>query len=53
VTFGGLKNEVAYDDHALGIDPDIQQMFYGPEPGQPDESGQVNDLRNPDGDAAP
>jgi prevent-host-death family protein len=46
VTFGGLKGEVAYDDQAFGIDPDIQQMFYGPEPGQPDKPGE------PDGDAA-
>jgi prevent-host-death family protein len=49
VTFGGLKGEVAYDDQAFGIDPDIQQMFYGPEhsqPGNSDESGR------PGGDAA-
>jgi prevent-host-death family protein len=38
VTFGGLKGQVAYDDQAFGIDPDIQQMFYGPEPSQLDES---------------
>jgi antitoxin (DNA-binding transcriptional repressor) of toxin-antitoxin stability system len=29
VTFGGLKGEVAYTDDAFGIDPDIQEMFYG------------------------
>ncbi|HET9895244.1 MAG TPA: type II toxin-antitoxin system Phd/YefM family antitoxin [Streptosporangiaceae bacterium] len=29
VTFGGLKGEIAYDDDAFGIDPDIQRMFYG------------------------
>jgi prevent-host-death family protein len=29
VTFGGLKGEIAYDDAAFGIDPDIQEMFYG------------------------
>ena len=29
VTFGGLKGEVAYSDQAFGLDPDIQQMFYG------------------------
>jgi prevent-host-death family protein len=29
VTFGGLKGELAYDDDAFGIDPDIQEMFYG------------------------
>jgi prevent-host-death family protein len=49
VTFGGLKGEVAYSDQAFGLDPDIQRMFYGPEPGQPDEAG---DLNGPDGDAA-
>lgn len=29
VTFGGLKGEIAYDDGSFGIDPDIQEMFYG------------------------
>jgi prevent-host-death family protein len=29
VTFGGLKGELSYTDDAFGIDPDIQQMFYG------------------------
>ncbi len=29
VTFGGLRGEIAYDDDAFGIDPDIQEMFYG------------------------
>ncbi|HEX8008550.1 MAG TPA: hypothetical protein VF482_19230 [Trebonia sp.] len=29
VTFGGLEGEIAYDDAAFGIDPDIQEMFYG------------------------
>jgi prevent-host-death family protein len=29
VTFGGLKGEIAYADEAFGIDPDIQEMFYG------------------------
>ena len=33
MTFGGLKGEVAYSDQAFDIDPDIQQMFYGPVPG--------------------
>ena len=33
VTFGGLRGEIAYDDEAFGLDPDIQQMFYGPEGG--------------------
>ena len=49
VTFGGLKGEVVYSDQAFGLDPDIQQMFYGPAPAQPGESG---DLGGPDGDAA-
>ncbi len=52
VTFGGLKGEVAYSDQAFGLDPDIQQMFYGPEPRQPDESSESGDLNGPDGDAA-
>jgi prevent-host-death family protein len=30
VAFGGLKGEISYDDQAFEIDPDIQQMFYGP-----------------------
>jgi prevent-host-death family protein len=38
VTFGGLKGEISYDDEAFGIDPDIQQMFYGPERSRPGES---------------
>jgi hypothetical protein len=29
VAFGGLKGEVAYSDQAFGLDPDIQQLFYG------------------------
>lgn len=29
VTFGGLKGQLAYTDDAFGIDPDIQEMFYG------------------------
>jgi len=32
VTFGGMKGEVIYGDQAFGLDPDIQQMFYGPDP---------------------
>src|ERR1035437_5225373 len=32
VTFGGLKGEIAYSDDAFGIDPDIQEMFYGDAP---------------------
>ena len=49
VTFGGLKGEVTYSDQAFVLDPDIQQMFYGPEPNRPDESGDLNGL---DGDPA-
>jgi len=49
VRFGGLKGEVAYSDQAFGLDPDIQQMFYGSDPGQASESG---DLAKPDGDAS-
>jgi prevent-host-death family protein len=29
VTFGGLRGEITYTDDAFGIDPDIQDMFYG------------------------
>jgi prevent-host-death family protein len=43
VSFGGLKGEVRYDDQAFGVDPDIQRMFYGPEHGQPGESGQADE----------
>jgi len=39
VTFGGLKGQISYDDQAFGIDPDIQQMFYGPGHSQPGERG--------------
>ena len=49
VTFGGLKGEVAYSDQAFDIDPDIQQMFYGPDPGSAGGSG---DVTGSDGDAA-
>ncbi|HEY2269505.1 MAG TPA: type II toxin-antitoxin system prevent-host-death family antitoxin [Streptosporangiaceae bacterium] len=42
VTFGGMKGEVVYSDQAFGLDPDIQQMFYG------SDSGAAGD-----GDAAP
>ena len=50
VTFGGLKGEVSYDDRAFGIDPDIQQMFYGPEASQ---AGEASESGRPGGDAAP
>jgi hypothetical protein len=53
VRFGGLKGEVAYDDHAFGIDPDIQRMFYGPEHSQPDEAGPSGEAGRAAGDAAP
>jgi prevent-host-death family protein len=53
VTFGGLKGEVTYDDQAFGIDPDIQQMFYGPEHSQPDKAGEPDEHGKPGGDAAP
>jgi prevent-host-death family protein len=46
VTFGGLKGEIAYDDQAFDIGPDIQQMFYHTEHSQPGEPGR------PGGDAA-
>ena len=39
VTFGGLRGEISYDDQAFDIDPDIQQMFYGPGRSQPGERG--------------
>ncbi len=52
VGFGGLKGEVAYSDQAFSLDPDIQQMFYGPEPGQSGKSGESGGLSRPDGDAA-
>ena len=30
VAFGGLRGQLAYDDSAFDVDPDIQEMFYGP-----------------------
>ena len=36
MAFGGLKDEVAYSDQAFGLDPDIQQMFYGSHSGGDD-----------------
>jgi hypothetical protein len=41
-----MKGEVAYSDQAFGLDPDIQQMFYGPDPdraGEAAESGPGDD----------
>jgi len=29
VAFGGLKGELVYSDDAFGVDPDIQELFYG------------------------
>ena len=49
VTFGGLKGEVAYSDQAFGLDPDIQRMFYGPDP---DQAAGASDVIGPDDDAA-
>ncbi len=40
VTFGGLKGELAYDDQAFDIDPDIQQMFYHTAHSRPGEAGE-------------
>lgn len=31
VAFGGLRGQLAYDDSAFDVDPDIQEMFYGPQ----------------------
>ena len=39
VMFGGLKGEIAYDDRAFDVDPDIQWMFYGAEGGTPEGAG--------------
>ena len=52
VAFGGLRGEVTYSDQAFGLDPDIQQMFYGSDPDQPAGSSKSGDLSRPDGDAA-
>lgn len=49
VTFGGLKGELAYDDQAFDIDPDIQHMFYRTEHSRP---GEASEPGRP-GDAAP
>jgi len=52
VAFGGLRGEVVYSDEAFGLDPDIQQMFYGSDPDRPGGSGESGDLSQTDGDAA-
>lgn len=52
VTFGGLKGQVTYSDQAFDLDPDIQQMFYGLEPGPPHKSGGSGDLSGSGDDAA-
>lgn len=31
VVFGGLRGQLDYDDPVFDVDPDIQEMFYGPE----------------------
>jgi prevent-host-death family protein len=31
VVFGGLKDELHYDDSVFDVDPEIQEMFYGPD----------------------
>jgi len=49
VAFGGLRGEVVYSDQAFGLDPDIQQMFYGSDP---DQAGGSSDLIRSVGDAA-
>lgn len=36
VVFGGLKDELEYDDDAFArVDPDIQRMFYGEDDAAP------------------
>jgi prevent-host-death family protein len=52
VAFGGLKGEVVYSDESFGLDPDIQQMFYGSDPARPGGSSGSGDPRRTDGDAA-
>lgn len=52
VAFGGLKGEVVYSDGAFGLDPDIQQMFYGSDPDRSGGSSESGDPRRTDGDAA-
>jgi prevent-host-death family protein len=31
VVFGGLRDELRYDDSVFDVDPEIQEMFYGPD----------------------
>lgn len=31
VAFGGLRGRLTYDDSSFDIDPDIHEMFYGPQ----------------------
>lgn len=33
VAFGGLRGQLTYDDSCFDIDPEIQEMFYGPRHG--------------------
>jgi putative flavoprotein involved in K+ transport len=41
VNFGGLKGQLDYDDEASDNDRDIQQMFYGTEPGDAAEDNGI------------
>ena len=49
VTFGGLKGEIAYDDRAFDVDPEIQRMFYHAGHSRPGKSAEAG---GPSGDAA-
>lgn len=31
VAFGGLRGQITYDDSSFDLDPEIQEMFYGPQ----------------------
>jgi prevent-host-death family protein len=52
VAFGGLRGEVAYSDQAFGLDPDIQQMFYGSDPDRLGGSSKSGPASRSDSDAA-
>ena len=36
IAFGGLRGQITYDDSCFDVDPEIQEMFYGPQ--QPDDA---------------
>ncbi|HMZ15308.1 MAG TPA: type II toxin-antitoxin system Phd/YefM family antitoxin [Nitrospira sp.] len=36
IAFGGLRGQITYDDSCFDIDPEIQEMFNGPQ--QPDDA---------------